>query len=476
MVADLSQKGPTGGPCEDSITGMLVRSTSTSWGPDSMIAVDAGTLLCGLKNVLETSDDNGPFSGMAMPYKTAKANAAHILREIVGPVLVTHAHLDHISGFVVNTPILEASSGPKRLTALPSVISAFKEHMFNEILWPNLTDEDGGAGLITFQRLVEGGNPHMGRGEEKGYVRACEGLTTRCFAVSHGRCKRPYQQQPTTSTPDLNPRRLSLPSSADPVLFQDSFVDRPLLSPATGQSQSSQSPREVCTAVESSAFFIRDHASGIEIIIFGDIEPDSISIHPRNQRVWEKAAPKVLSKVLRAIFIECSYDNSVSDEFLYGHLCPRHLIKELKVLARLVFKLKHGAGHKRKRATPPEQEHAPEEPPSAKQKSGRSKSHSSAKGTQRGRGRTSTVTFADTPSGSLAAANDDIEETTDDIKWSEEEKPLEGLTIFLIHIKDDMSEDEPVAERILSEVTELAETENLGCTIRVPGRGENILI
>ena len=152
---------------------------------------------------------------MVLPYKSAKANAAHILREIVGPVLVTHAHLDHISGFVLNTPILVASNGPKCLTALPSVIAAFKEHIFNEVMWPNLSDEDGGAGLITFQRLVEGGNPHMGRGEEKGYVRACEGLMTRCFAVSHGRCKRGYQPPAGTSTPDINPRRLSQPASTD---------------------------------------------------------------------------------------------------------------------------------------------------------------------------------------------------------------------------------------------------------------------
>jgi hypothetical protein len=39
---------------------------------------------------------------------------------------------------------------------------------------------------------------------------------------------------------------------------------------------------------------------------------------------------------LKAIFIECSFDDSVRDTDLYGHLCPRHLIVELAFLAERV--------------------------------------------------------------------------------------------------------------------------------------------
>lgn len=67
-------------------------------------------------------------------------------------------------------------------------------------------------------------------------------------------------------------------------------------------------------SVESSAFFIREQHSGREIIIFGDVEPDSISVEPRNKRVWEAAAPRIASGKLRAIFIECSYTDDVEDE------------------------------------------------------------------------------------------------------------------------------------------------------------------
>lgn len=93
--------------------------------------------------------------------------------------------------------------------------------------------------------------------------------------------------------------------------------------------------------VESSAFFIRDSLTGSEIVIFGDIEPDTISLEPRNKHVWEIAAPKVASGCLRAIFIECSFNDGTDDNSLYGHLCPRHLIAELTVLATKVMEEQH---------------------------------------------------------------------------------------------------------------------------------------
>lgn len=182
-----------------------MRSTSTEWSKGSVVAVDAGTLLAGIirtleQHIISTKDGkalmkDGPFVGLDLPHATAQANAAYIFREIIGAVLITHPHLDHLSGLAINTPMLEAGNGPKTLAALPSVISAIKNHMFNDIIWPNLSDEDGGAGLVTYQRLVEGGNPRFGRGESRGYVRACEGLVTKCVSISHGRCKQRYNPE-----------------------------------------------------------------------------------------------------------------------------------------------------------------------------------------------------------------------------------------------------------------------------------------
>lgn len=94
------------------------------------------------------------------------------------------------------------------------------------------------------------------------------------------------------------------------------------------------------STVESSAFFLRSDKTGNEIIAFGDIEPDSVALEGRNYLVWEAAAPKLVTGTLKAILIECSYDDSVDDRYLFGHLCPRHLISELMVLAEKVEDVK----------------------------------------------------------------------------------------------------------------------------------------
>lgn len=210
------------------MTGLLVRSTSTHRSSNSMIAVDAGTLLAGIIRTLEGSeteckDDKsvvkeGPFAGLSLPCKTPQANSAHIFREILGAILVTHPHLDHLSGLAINTPMLEAGSGPKALTALPSIVTAIKNHMFNDVIWPNLSDEDGGAGLLTYQRLVEGGNPRFGRGDTRGYVRACNGLLTKCLGVSHGRCRQ------RAHTDGGVPQRVGSAVFADPLMVSSRAI------------------------------------------------------------------------------------------------------------------------------------------------------------------------------------------------------------------------------------------------------------
>lgn len=176
------------------------------------MAVDAGTLVAGIIRALDrhmsdrkdgdgrcdfkgTVMKEGPFVGLELPNETAQANAAHIFRDIIGAILITHPHLDHVSGLAMNTPLVEAGSGPKTVSALPSTIAALKNHVFNDITWPNLSDENGGAGLVTYQRLSEGGNPRFGRGDSRGYVKAGEGLVTKCLGVSHGRCRQRYHPE-----------------------------------------------------------------------------------------------------------------------------------------------------------------------------------------------------------------------------------------------------------------------------------------
>ncbi|PWY84140.1 camp-specific phosphodiesterase [Aspergillus eucalypticola CBS 122712] len=494
--------GPTGGPREDRVTGLLVRSTFTKWSANSIVAVDAGTLLCGIIDTLEPCDNNqkssqqGPFAGLELPHNNVPANAAHVFRHIIGAVCITHPHLDHLSAFAINTPVLEAGSGAKTLAALPSVVAAIKTHVFNDVIWPNLSDEDGGAGLVTYQRLMEGGNPMMGRGDEKGYTRVCEGLLAKCLAISHGCCR-----QRSSVDNDIQRRMSSAPFGVDPMRLNPRAYSMSFDEPETGYFSGARSPgyrvpgKDGWATVESSAFFIREPTTKREVIIFGDVEPDSISMNPRNRRVWEAAAPKIVASQLRAIFIECSYNDDVDDASLYGHLCPRHLIDELIVLAQKVTELKYPDSfsiRKRKRASAPEAAGDPALSPKSKkaalagEKSGGGSRRGSARTSRRHtRARVAVEDIDENMEGSPAVSHAPSEvgmdvslaESSDPLtvlQWPE--PPLTGLLVYIIHIKDDMNDGPPPQERILQELKAQGQAAGLGCEFRVPTRGESVLI
>lgn len=337
-----------------------------------MIAVDAGAHLASIIHILQREMplvsekvaakghskllENGPFAGVRFPHISAKANALYIFREILHAFLITHPHLDHLSAMAINTPALEYGREAKAIVALPATIEAIKNHIFNDWLWPNLSDEGHGVGFVTYRRLIEGGNPRLGSGDSRGYVSVCDGLATKCWSLSHGKCHRRAHSMShqhadsfgwNQSDYNFPSRRLSRISDDHgyfaAVAQQQSYgpSQGPVPAPPTTPGVAALpgnfiDPNHMFEPVGSSAFFIRNDATGHELLMFGDIEPDSVSISPRNHIVWDDAAWKIANDSLKAIFIECSYDDSVRNEDLYGHLCPRHLVAELTFLANCV--------------------------------------------------------------------------------------------------------------------------------------------
>lgn len=413
--------GAGGGPTEDNVTGFLVRSTATKWSKNSVLAVDAGSHLAAITRILEQHfplvsepraqslpkvdsihgggvrihDDNtspttehapmydddsgaetplsdedipleittlldGVFAGLPFPNASARANALHVVREHVSTYLITHPHLDHLSGFVVNTAAFHNTSRPKRLAALPFTVHAIKTHIFNNIIWPNLTDEDGGVGLVSFQRLAEGGNIALGQGKGRGYIEVCDGLGVRGFKVSHGHCMQGPghvhrgSNAEVQETPGIQNTSAALNSGENREGRSHSF-SMPVShsqpgTPGLGSFSTDQRRRSSHVAennipadhcvVDSSAFFIRAESTMTtptkEILIFGDVEPDSLSLSPRTAAIWAEAAPKISAGILAGIFIECSYTDAQADAVLFGHLAPRHLLAELSVLSEMV--------------------------------------------------------------------------------------------------------------------------------------------
>lgn len=417
---------------ESNTTAFLVRSTAEGWRRGSIIALDAGVLLSSITRIFEQSLPEGltaaatgspseeggdtpepsplslpytlttgPFAGLEVPYASAAANASFVQSALVDTYLITHPHLDHISGFVINTAGLPGTR-PKRLAGLPSTISAFKTHIFNNVIWPNLSDENNGAGLVTFMRLVEGGSPALGDGEGRGYVEISDGLAVKIWGVSHGHCIERHSHRGSgtntrfgsmdASSGPLNAGILSprltahQPPSSSPLVPQSlqqqqqqqqqqphqqqqqvpplpgqqpapppqSQQATPLLGPQRRDSLAllsgggsvaaarrgslgvllpQVSQGESICVYDSSAYFVRDVKTGREVLMFGDVEPDSISLSPRNSLIWQEAAPKIAAGNLAAIFVECSYDDSQPLDRLYGHLTPQFVAEEMANLA-----------------------------------------------------------------------------------------------------------------------------------------------
>jgi cAMP phosphodiesterase len=420
-----------------------------------------------LPHVLES----GPFAGLEITSKSAVANAAHITQSLIDTYLITHPHLDHISGFIVNTAGFNGNR-PKRLAGLPSTIAAFKSHIFNNVIWPNLSDENNGAGLVTYMRLVDGGSPAIGEGEGQGYLEVSDGLAVKTWSVSHGHCIERHSHRGSQSSQGdrfgstdfsgvASPRIITTAPSHSHAGGTGTPMSRvnSLMNQASQQSPGGEMER-ICV-YDSSAYFIRDVATGCEVLIFGDVEPDSISLSPRNLRVWQEAAPKIASGMLTSIFIECSFEDSQSDERLFGHLKPYYIVEEMRVLANEVEHARRiGVSESKKRKRDADDGSLP-----VRRRSTRSpfgfEEPVSPKSSKPSRG----------PTLEVVTPTSEAELTV----CMPQEQPLRGLKVVVIHVKDKLSDGPPLGETILGQLKEHEEAAKLGCEFVISFVGQSVM-
>ncbi|KAH7080914.1 hypothetical protein FB567DRAFT_501055 [Paraphoma chrysanthemicola] len=572
--------GSGGGPSEDNVTGFLVRSTATKWSKNSVIAVDAGSHLAAITRILEknfplvsgqdlesrvlpvprngkgnerddellspgavrgalTYDDSdigtpdseaeapvtittlkeGAFAGLPFPHASARANALHVVREHISTYLITHPHLDHVSGFVINTAAFHNTSRPKRLAALPFTVNAIKTHIFNNIIWPNLTDEEGGVGLVTFQRLAEGGNIALGEGSGRGFIEVCDGIGVKGFKVSHGQRMPVPGSGQRSSNPNLSetPGLQYTHHQADGREGRSLSFSLPTQSaPGTpgimnlaeqGRRASGGLPinSDHCVT-DSTAYFIRAESTITtpkrEVLIFGDVEPDSLSLLPRNAHIWAEAAPKIAAGILTGIFIEVSYTNAQGDAVLFGHLAPRHLLAELATLAEMVKECRKEherekeearKGRKRKRASRSEglSIDAPKTKTVHLKKGVDTPLMATAPFTDDEQmtdySHTHTPTGSHTPNPALLTSKSHPATLNLGTVSAEHnramlaaafEAPLKGVKVVIIHVKDTFADGPLVGDQILEELRDgekdaAEKGRGLGCLFEVSRSGES---
>lgn len=274
----------------------------------------------------------------------------------------------------------------------------------------------------------------------------------------------------TYGTPYMQPM-----SRTHSIVNQNSF-------PSGLSPHQSMETERICV-YDSSAYFIQEQSSRREVLIFGDVEPDSVSLSPRNLHIWQEAAPKIASGLLSAIFIECSYDDSQSNDRLYGHLKPVFVIEELKALAAEVDvarKLRALESKKRKRLSISEEGRerarharksatAQEDPVSPKSLKPSQRTSDVTMKTDNG---TETPHIA-TPTGQLSLDDADIGIMELPPAVTPSMRPLRGLKVVIIHVKEKMQDGPPPGDVILEQLHEYEEEAQLGCEFVISKSGQS---
>jgi len=236
--------GVKGGLDESNLSAYLVAAN----GSDHYICLDAGTIYKGLE-----------LAGAKKIFNSS--NPSVIQQNNINSYFISHAHLDHTAGLIMNSP----NDNAKKLYGLPSVLEVFKKNYFTWSAWANFGNE-GEAPILkkyTYQNLVP----------NKEIAIDNTGLFVTPFVLSH-----------------VNP-------------------------------------------YESSAFLVRNQDA--YLLYLGDTGPDRVEKSDQLTQLWQTIAPLVIKHQLKAIFIEVSFDNSVSEKSLFGHLTPNLLMEEMTKLNQL---------------------------------------------------------------------------------------------------------------------------------------------
>lgn len=128
--------GVKGGSDESNLSAYAVSAS----GNDACVCLDAGTLHAGIQKAIQQ--------------KTWKGDATNILRKNIKGYLISHPHLDHVSGLIINAP----DDSAKYIYGTEACLSVIKDKHFNWNSWANFGNEGEKPTLnkYTYQTLTPG--------------------------------------------------------------------------------------------------------------------------------------------------------------------------------------------------------------------------------------------------------------------------------------------------------------------------------
>ena len=128
--------GVLGGIDESNLSAYMLAAK----GSNNYICLDAGTMHYGLQKAV----DNKVFS----------LSAEKVLKQYIKGYFISHAHLDHIAGLIINAP----DDSTKNIYGLQSTLETIKTHYFTWASWANFADQGEAPALkkYHYKELVPG--------------------------------------------------------------------------------------------------------------------------------------------------------------------------------------------------------------------------------------------------------------------------------------------------------------------------------
>jgi 3',5'-cyclic-nucleotide phosphodiesterase len=126
--------GTAGGLREDDLSCYLLAPQ----GSGDFLAFDAGTLMAGLSKAAQLGSLHGIVSAADGDWTPAGA----MLQKHIKAYLISHPHLDHVAGLVINSP----DDAKKDILGTDPTIDRIRDHLFNWAIWPAFGSE--GAGFL----------------------------------------------------------------------------------------------------------------------------------------------------------------------------------------------------------------------------------------------------------------------------------------------------------------------------------------
>ena len=253
--------GVRGGLDESNLSAYLVAAR----GSNDYICLDAGTLYAGIQKAVA----NGLF---------AEPPGA-VLRSRIKGYFISHPHLDHVAGLIINSP----DDSAKNIYGLSSCLGTIQEKYFSWKSWANFGDEGEKPQLRKYHYVTM----------EPGREIPAENtpLFVQAFPLSHGK-----------------------PFESTAFLVRSGSIDGAGPGKNAAAGPAGNPP---C------------------LLYLGDTGADSVEGSDRMHALFTAVTPAIKTGALKAIFIEVSFPNEQPVRSLFGHLTPSLLQQEMQVLAGL---------------------------------------------------------------------------------------------------------------------------------------------